>query len=415
MHVFFDAFLETVMAFRIPALLNSQDPWRKRRDSQGSPPDLEAMIANFFKKFVGAKHKSSGASPTGPVLKAPMIRLGLGVLLLLWALSGIYQVQQAEQGVVLRFGRYVRTVEPGLHWMPQLIERRIVMNVQQVSQFSYNALMLTKDENIVSVELSVQYRIDQLYDFLFNVRDPVLSLNEATASALRHVVGHTDLDDLLTTGREGVRDQIMQQLRKILGIYKPGLLVSKVSLQPAKPPEQVTDAFNDAIKAREDEQRYINQANAYANKVLPIAQGHVVRLTETARAFARELELRAQGETARFLALLPEYKRSPAVMRKRMYLATIETILSHTTKVLVDLKGNNMFYLPFDKLLGQGARSTQSGTSSVMAADVVPPVDTAASAAASSSQSSSVPSSSGGGYGSYGQYSQSAGNNYGQR
>ena len=412
------------MAFRIPAILNNQDPWRKRRDSQGSPPDLEAVIANFFKKLAGGKRKSGGASPTGPVLKAPMIRLGLGVLLLLWALGGIYQVQQAEQGVVLRFGRYVRTVEPGLHWLPPLIERRIVMNVQQVSQFSYNALMLTKDENIVSVELSVQYRIDRLYDFLFNVRDPILSLNEATASALRHVVGHTDLDDLLTTGRESVRDQIMQQLRTILGIYKPGLLVSKVSLQPAKPPEQVTDAFNDAIKAREDEQRYINQANAYANKVLPIAQGHVVRLTETARAYANELGLRAQGETARFLALLPEYKRAPTVMRKRMYIATIENILSHTTKVLVDLKGNNMFYLPFDKLLGQGARGTQPNASTAMAADQAAPVETAASTATGSAAQSGLASpsssggdygSSGGGYGSYSQYSQSAGNTYAQR
>lgn len=405
------------MAFRIPPLFNSRDPWRGRRDSEESPPDLEAAIANFFKKITGSRSGGGGATDGGPKLQAPMLRWVCVALIALWALSGIYQVQQAEQGVVMRFGKYVRTVEPGLHWMPPLIERRIVMNVQQVSQFSYGALMLTKDENIVSVELSVQYRIDELYDFLFNVRDPVLSLNEATASALRHVVGHTDLDDLLTTGREGVRDQITQQLRKILAIYKPGLYVSKVSLQPAKPPEQVTDAFNDAIKAREDEQRYINQANAYANKVLPIAQGRVVRLTELARAFAQSVVLRSQAETAHFLALLPEYTRAPAVMRKRMYLTTIETVLSHATKVLVDLKGNNMFYLPFDKLLGQGAhamhRPTQGMGHDLASAGMTDVSDASMTDAIESSiQASSAPAATG--YGSYGTHGQSVGSSYGQ-
>lgn len=355
--------MRKILAQWFPGLLNQQDPWRSRQTGSGGPPDLEAILSGFFKKHF-KRASGGGSQPPENGLKLPVFKSVVAGFFLIWALSGIFVVQQAEQGVVTRFGRYVRTVGPGLHWIPRFIESRAVMNVEQVSQLSYGAPMLTKDENIVLVQLSVQYRIDDLRDYLFNVSQPVLSLNEATASALRQVVGHTELDDLLTTGREAVRNQIGEQLKGILAIYRPGLLVTKVSLQPAKPPEEVTDAFNDAIKAREDEQRYINQAQAYASKVLPIAQGQAVRIKQAAEAFSRQLVLEAQGRTAQFLALLPEYHRAPGVMRERMYLSTMESVLSHVSKVLVDLKGNqNMVYLPLDQLL-HARQTTGSGVAS---------------------------------------------------
>lgn len=338
------------MRFRWP-VFNQGDPWRRRPDPQGEPPNLDEL----FKRLLSiVKAKQSKGGPNIPHLSLPWLKLIPLLLFMVWLLSGLFVVNQAERAVILRFGRYVETLGPGLHWIPPLIERHMTQNVEQVAQFSYQALMLTKDENIVSVEVSIQYRIANLHDYLFNVRKPVLSINEATASALRFVVGHTPLDDLLTTGREAVRDEVMKQLQAIMKLYGTGLLVTKVSLQPAKPPEEVTAAFNDAIKAREDEQRFINQANAYASKVLPIAEGQAARLTQSAEADSKQFVLLAQGRTALFMALLPEYRRHPEVMRDRMYIQAIENVLSRSSKILVDVKGNPVFYLPLDRIMGRG-------------------------------------------------------------
>lgn len=261
-------------------------------------------------------------------------------------------MQPAERSVVLRFGRYLETVGPGPHWIPQFIESQYKVNEQNIATYYYDAEMLTLDENIVSVAVAVQYRIADAQSYLFNVVNPVLSLQQATASALRQVLGNTTLDAVLTSGREQVRSDVQMQLEKILGFYKTGILVTNVSLQPAKAPEAVKDAFDDAIKAQEDEQRYINQAQAYEKKVIPVAQGQAQRLLAAASAYEQQVVLKAQGDTRRFLAILPEYKKAPAVTRERLYLGTMEQLMSRSSKVLVDLdKSNNLVYLPLDKLL----------------------------------------------------------------
>jgi membrane protease subunit HflK len=246
-----------------------------------------------------------------------------------------------------------------------LIESRYVVNVQQVMTYPYQAEMLTQDENIVSVDLVVQYRISNLQDYLFNVSNPHESLQQATASALRQVIGQTKLDDVLTSGREKVRQDTQMVLEKTLELYRTGLIIADVNMQPAKPPEEVTAAFDDAIKAREDEQKFKNQAVTYANRAVPVATGSASRLLAEANAYKQQVVLNAQGETIQFLALLPQYQLAPEVMRKRMYLDTLQFVLGHSSKILVDApQSNNMMYLPLDKLMQKSNKSDLGNSNS---------------------------------------------------
>lgn len=339
---------------------DDQDPWKKREKKASGPPDLDEMFAKMYRNLSKQINQKKGSQRTGgggdvPALeKLFSLKFFIVLLLVFWVLAGIFIVSPAERAVVLRLGKYQSTVGPGPHWIPRVISSRSVVNVQRIGAFSYNAEMLTQDENIVFVSVSVQYRIDNARDFLFSVVSPVASLQQATASALRQVVGHTTLDEILTTGRTLVRDQVAGQINAILEPYKTGILVTDVNLQPAKPPEEVTEAFDDAIKAREDEQRYINQAEAYAEKVVPIAQGQATRLLKEANAYKEQVILQSEADTARYLALLPEYQRAPGVTKERMYLQAMESVLSKTSKVLVDTKdGHNIMYLPLGKMLTQ--------------------------------------------------------------
>jgi membrane protease subunit HflK len=238
--------------------------------------------------------------------------------------------------------------------------------------------MLTKDENIVDVELSVQYQVQNPRDFLFNVAVPTESIKEATASALRQVVGHTTLDEILTVGREKARGEVERQLVEILDIYKTGLHVVDVNLQPAKPPEQVTEAFDDAIKAREDQQRFINQAQAYNEKVIPISQGQASRVLEEAKAYKTKVTLDAKADVASFLALLTEHARAPKLTDQRLYYAALEKVFSSTSKILLDNDGsNNILYLPLDKMMEKQGTGSSSGKNSLdnTAVDLLPPAD----------------------------------------
>jgi membrane protease subunit HflK len=275
-------------------------------------------------------------------------------------LSGIFIVDPAEQAVILRFGKYVETVGPGPHWIPRIISSKIVMNVDRVLDYSYSAQMLTRDENLVAVSLAVQYRISDLQQYLFNVANPEESLQQATSSALRQVVGTTTLDQIITEGREIWGNSVQDTLVKTLDIYKPGISIVNVSPQPARAPESVQDAFDDAIKAQEDEKRFKEQAYAYAAKVIPIAEGNASRIEQEAQAFSKQVVLRAQGEVAEFLALLPQYNASPQVMSERMYLDTMQKVLTRSTKIIVDNKSGNLLYLPLDKIIN-GSNSTQPG------------------------------------------------------
>jgi len=339
---------------------NDKDIWSRKPKKPG-PPDLDELLNKLQKKInsLFTRKKTIGDQEPAKTSALPGIGLVLLIILIIWVIFGVFIVSPAEHAVVLRFGKYVTTVGPGPHWIPRFIESRRTVNVQRVSTFPYKAEMLTKDANIVSVAVAVQYRVDNIRNSLFNVVDPIASLQQATASALRQVVGHTTLDEILTTGRELAREQISDQLTKILDLYHAGIVVTDVALQPAKPPEAVTEAFDDVNKAREDEQRYINQANAYLQKVVPIAQGQAARILKEAAAYQQQVILQAEAKTARYLALLPQYERAPRVTRERLYLSTIEAVLQNSSKILIDTKSASMMYLPLDKIFAKQLKPVQ--------------------------------------------------------
>lgn len=325
------------------------DPWR----GKNQPPDLDEVLKKLHfklkKAMLGGKipNEKPSAENAGGLFA---LFIGFSIFIL-WILSGIFIVDPAEQAAILRLGKYVETVGPGPHWIPRFIESKIVANVERVSDYSYAAQMLTKDENLVAVALVVQYRISDLQEYLFNVSDPEESLQQATSSALRQVVGTTTLDQMITEGREAWGSSVQETLTKILESYKTGIKIVNVSPQPARAPENVQDAFDDAIKAQEDEKRFKEQARAYEASVVPIAEGNAKRILEESRAFEEQVVLKAQGEVAEFLAILPEYLRAPAVTSERMYIDAVQQVLMHSNKVIVDGKAGNMLYLPLDKWL----------------------------------------------------------------
>ncbi|MDF1796095.1 MAG: FtsH protease activity modulator HflK [Coxiellaceae bacterium] len=339
-----------------------KDPWSGRGSNDQNPPDLSKIFGNIFKK-AKAKAGGSGGSEGGDSDNnrglAIIISFVVIVIVALWFLSGIFVVPPTDQAVVLRFGKYTETVGPGMHWIPQMIQSKYEVNVQQINSFDYQSEMLTEDENIVSATIAVQYRIGKPEQFLFNVVDPINTLKEATSSALRQVVGETTLDDILTIGRQKVRDEVQQQLTQILTSYKTGIEVTDVNLQPAKPPAEVTAAFDDAIKAREDEQKYINQAEAYARQVESKVKGQVARIQQDAKAYQQEVVFQSQGKTARYEALLVPYKSAPAVTRERMYFDAISQILANTVNVFDETNGRNILYLPID---GKHSVKANNGT-----------------------------------------------------
>ena len=336
----------------------NNDPWRGKNQQ---PPDLEEVFKRFQtrlrKAILGNKGPASDKITPNFQGSGLFITLISVIVLILWALSGIFIVDPAEQAAILRLGKYVETVGPGPHWIPRLIESKIVANVERVSDYSYSAQMLTKDENLVSVALVVQYRISDLQDYLFNVADPEESLQQATSSALRQVVGNTRLDQIITEGREAWGSDVQETLIKILEGYKTGIKIVNVSPQPARAPENVQDAFDDAIKAQEDEKRFKEQARAYEASVVPIAEGNAKRIIEESHAFAEQVVLRAQGDVAEFLALLPEYIRAPGVTTERMYLDALQQVFTQSSKIIVDAKSGNMLYLPLEKLMNPSADS----------------------------------------------------------
>ena len=337
------------------------------------PPELDKVFKALGEKvsaLFGSKPKkpdlSGGTPPTGGSSKPAMsyslqpIVLGIvAVILVIWFLSGIFIVAPAEKSVILQFGKYKEMVGSGPHWIPQFIDTQTKVNVQNIANYSYQAQMLTKDQNIVDVSVAVQYRIADAKDYLFSVTNPVQSLQEATASALRQVIGNTTLDQVLTTGRATVRQEVVDQLQKILAPYNTGIQITDVALQPARAPVEVKAAFDDAIKAQEDEQRYQNQAETYSNSVVPDAQGKAKRLIQEAQAYQQQVVLKAQGDVARFNAVYDVYRQAPVVTKERMYLAALENVYQNSSKVFVDVKGNNnVLYLPLEAALSQIQRAS---------------------------------------------------------
>jgi membrane protease subunit HflK len=357
------------MAWNEPG--GNRSPWGKRPE-QG-PPDLDEVVRNLQKRLSGlfggrgsgqggGQGSSSGSSGGGG---GGARGLGLGaivaILLVVWGFTGLYTVDAAERAVVLRFGKYQSTQQPGLRWhIPWPVERKVLVNVGTIESFADDTRMLTSDENLVDIDLAVQYRRADPLMFLFNVRDPESTLKEVSESAIREVVGRSGLDFVLEEGRQEIAARTKELIQRTLDGYQTGISVTTVNLQDVKVPDQVRPAQQDAIKAREDKERLALEAQAYANDILPKARGAAARRIQDAQAYRARVIADAEGEAQRFTQLLEAYSRAPDVTRKRLYLETMESVLGESRKVLIGPEGTgNLMYLPIDKLLEQSRASMQ--------------------------------------------------------
>jgi membrane protease subunit HflK len=341
-----------------------RNPWGNGNKPDQGPPDLDEVVRNLQKRlaalFGGAGSGSGRGSSTGagPGRSISIGTIGL-ILLVVWTLTGFYQVDAAERGLVFRFGKHVATTMPGPRWhLPWPIESKQVVNIQTIGSFTETTRMLTSDENMVDINLEVQFRRANPLEYAFNVALPDETLKEVSESAIREVIGRSKLDAVLESGRQEIVALTKELIQRTLDSYKIGIEVTTVNLQDVRVPNEVAPAQQDAIKAREDRDRLSLQAQAYSNDLIPRARGAAVRLIQDAQAYRAAKEADAEGESQRFTKLLAEYERAPAITRERLYLETIEDVFAASKKVIVDTDGSgNMIYLPIDKIIEQGRRA----------------------------------------------------------
>lgn len=356
---------------------NGQDPWgggedRNNKGNRGKdqgPPDLDEALRKLQDRltdlFGGSGKKSGGGGGASAGSSGAFIWVVIVVALLAWGGMGFYTVDQQERGVVLRLGKFSETVNPGLQWNPPFIDEVMIVNTTRVRSHEHQALMLTEDENIVDVSVTAQYVVADPKAYELRVRDPDGSLANASESALRHVVGSSEMHSILTEGREALAIQVQERLQRYMTDYNTGISITQVNIKNAQAPSQVQDAFDDVIKAREDEQRVKNEAQSYANGVVPEARGKAQRMLEEASAYRAQVVSKAEGEAKRFEALLTEYNKAPVVTRERLYLDTMQEVLSSNPKILMDVEGgNSMMYLPMDKLIENSSNRKAAETSS---------------------------------------------------
>lgn len=394
-------------------LMSLNDPQWGNRPNQG-PPDLEDLWRDFNRRLSGLFGKKGGGGdggngnggPPRPPMNLKLFGGGIGALVVLvlvvWLASGFYIVDASQRGVVLTFGRFSQTTEPGLRWrMPYPIQAHEIVRLSDVrvvevgyrgsdkNRVLKEALMLTDDENIINIQFAVQWFLKDPQEYLFNNRNPDDSVLQAAETAMREVIGKSKMDFALYEGREQVAAQAGKIMQDILDRYGTGIIVSKLTLQNVQPPEQVQAAFDDAVKAGQDRDRQINEGQAYANDVIPRARGTAARLLEESNGYKSRVVANAEGEASRFKQILVEYNKAPEVTRQRMYLDTVQQVLANTSKILLDTKGSgNLLYLPLDKLMQAAAvPAAATGTSEPTAlplrsmpnlsAEVPPQLDTA--------------------------------------
>lgn len=368
------------MAWNEPGGNKDRDPWGGGGRGRGrdNPPDLDEALRKLQDRmrgwFGGGGGDSDGQRPrrgmSGP---GPIIGLAVAA----WLLSGIYIVDPAERGVIMRFGRYVETTLPGPHWRwPFPIESAEIVDIDKIRSLNHQASVLTQDENIVIVSLAVQYRIRSAEDYLFNVRAAEGTVKDATETSLREIIGRSTMDYVITEGRDALVVSARPAIQDILDRYKTGIEVTSVNMKSADPPEEVRAAFNDATKAREDEVRLRNEAEAYANEVIPKARGGSARVLEEAAGYRQKVVAEATGEATRFSLLRAEFERAPQVTRDRLYLETMEQVLGSSTKVIVDTKGgNNVLYLPLDRMVPQMGSDTAVAPRTIVRPEPTPSSD----------------------------------------
>ena len=382
------------MAWNQPGGNGNRDPWGNRGGQQG-PPDLDEVLKKIQAKLGslfgnrsprgngsgdgdGDGDGGGGGARSGGSLPKMVGGLSLGLLAIIaagvWFVAGVFIVDPAEEAVVLRFGKFSRTVGPGPHWAPYFIDEVRTVNVQAIrsEEIGYRsqqgakgsvpneALMLTADENIVDLQFAVQYRVKDTADFLFQVKDPTITLREVTESAVREVVGRSQMDFVITQGRDVVAAEVERLTQVNLDLYRAGLVVLSVNMQAAQPPAQVQEAFIDAIRAREDQERIINEARAFRSDIVPKSRGEADAIRERAEAYRERIIAQAEGDSSRFTQVLDEYRKAPGVTRERLYLDTVESVMANSSKVMVDVQGgNNLLMLPLDKIID----ATRAGAS----------------------------------------------------
>lgn len=344
---------------------NDKDPWE--RNKKQTPPDLEEVLKKFTSSFGGmlGSKKPANGSGGGKGKKGYSIATLLIFVLVIWSATGFYIVSENERAVILRFGEYQRTAMPGPGWhLPRPLETHETINFTGIRSVEKRTTMLTKDENIVELAFSVQYRIKSAEDYLFNVENPDIpgdrtcrfgsrsTICGVLDSAIRDVVGKNEMDYILREGRTEISNETETLMQGVLDSYEAGIQVTTVNLQDSQPPDAVQDAFQDATKAREDMERYKNEAQAYANEIVPKARGEAARMIQDALAYKGRVIANAEGDADRFKKLLTEYKRAPEVTKKRLYMDALESVLSNSSKLMIDIKsGNNLMLLPLDKII----------------------------------------------------------------
>lgn len=348
---------------------NGNDPWGGgRRGGDQGPPDIDEIIKNLSKKvngLFGSGGPSGGGANQAPGNLSAGLLVGLvAVAAIIWGFMGFYVVDEAERGVVLRFGKVLEaTVAPGLHWNPPIVDEVNLVNVSQLNAKTYeNRAMLTTDENIIDIDVTVQYVIQDPVNYVIAVQDPERSLDNAAESAIRHEVGSNFMDQILTTGREQMAAAVQDRLQEYMDNYDTGIRVARVNVVQAQPPDAVRPAFDDVIRAREDEQRAQNQAQQYANQRIPEARGEAQRQIEQANAYKQQAIAQAEGEASRFDQLLVEYQKAPEVTRQRLYIESLQDVMTASSKIMIDVEGgSNMLYVPLDKIMEQNAAAGRLG------------------------------------------------------
>ncbi len=391
-------------------MFNLNDPGWGRGNNNGSepprppkgdgPPDLDEVWRDFNSRLgslFGRKPKrggnrfggggdngsGNGGLPQMPKGSPKLVGIIAVIVVGLWLASGFLIVQEGQVAVVTKFGKYTKTLPPGLQWrLPYPIESNQMVNISQLRTFEVGfrgtarnkvlpeSLMLTTDENIVDLQFVVQYRLMSTGapDYLFKTSQPDESVRQAAETAMREIVGKKPMDFVLYSGRTEVANEVQKLAQHILDRYQTGIQISTVAIQNVQPPEQVQAAFDDAVKAGQDRERQINEGNAYSNKVLPEAEGQVARMVQEAEGYRAKVIGDAQGDTSRFSSIETEFAKAPAITRERMYLSTMQEILANSSKVMIDSQAsNNMLYLPLDKIMHQaaGAASGASPSNSV--------------------------------------------------
>ena len=332
----------------------NKDPWGRNKNNS----NLDGVFKDFKKTFDDLLGSSGSATPPSPKKSAGFLA---AIIFAVYFLSGIYIVNDGERGVVLQFGSFKEITMPGPHWIPRFIQSVEIVDVSNIRSVQQKAVMLTEDENIVSISFAIQYDIKDASDYIFNLRDPEVTVSQSGESAIREVMGQNTMDFIITEGRTKVAEDTKELLQIVLDTYGAGVNILSLNILEAQPPEQVQDAFSDAIKAREDEQRYINEAEAYRNEIIPLARGKAKQMLEQAIAYKVKLINAAEGEASRFTQLYNEYKKAPSVTKERLYLEAVESVLSNSSKVMVDIEGgNNMMYLPLDQLINRNQNRSNS-------------------------------------------------------